>query len=178
MWPSHSVISGARIEGGAVSAATVARHATRPENFGGLVYRAKRASRPDAIGGDIGDALCIDSGMSAHRLDGDAVGVAGKSLDPRAEFQAHVGMLARGIKQRGIEIATVDDPERRAVALLRRRRRECGRFPPHSLRSSTRTPRRHHCHGAKPRAEAEFFEETGCIGGELDARADSSGRAA
>ena len=85
--------------------------------------------------------------------------------------RSDVGMLARGVQQRGLQIAAMDHPVGRAVALSRHRRAECARSRGPSARRSTRTADGATTCWRRRSAEAERDQDAGRVRGELNAGA-------
>ena len=157
----------------------VGRHASRATrrgcaNCGGsaLVQVPLRAIDQMPSAPIEGDALRIDRGLAAHRLHGDAVGMAGEGLDPRAEFEADVGMFARSVAiSAACKIAAMHDPVGRAVTLFDIVEAECARFPCRSCRAARAPPMARPPSSRRRSPSAKADQNAGRVRGELDAGA-------
>jgi hypothetical protein len=128
--------------------------------------------RPQPVGRDEGDAPLFQPTLRGAGGDRDPVFVERKILDPYPEMKNDVGMGAYRVEQHGLQVAAMNHPVGRAVALLgdraERRAREHTRRPrvhdPQLLRSDDMPP--------QLLAEAKRNQNARRIGRQLNAGAD------
>ena len=102
------------------------------------VAEALAQARPQSVGCDQREAALLERARGAGG-DRDALAVLREVLDPGAELKRDIGMLAHGLQQHGLQVAAMDDPIGRAVALGRGR--------------AERRPRQHPCRPRVPHPE-------------------------
>ena len=101
------------------SAGTSARQAVWRAKRGAVRSPSRAAqARPQSIGADQRDAALLERIPGRERGDGDAVAVHGEILDPRTQAKRDIGMGAHRVEQHRLQIAAMDHPIGRAVAVL------------------------------------------------------------
>ena len=127
-------------------------------------------ARPQPVGRDQRHAAFLRSARGARR-DCDPVAVLREVVDPSAERQRDSRMRAHRFQQHGLQVAAMDDPIGRVVALGGGRTERRPRQHPRRLRVPDPKLLRSDHVGLQPRAEAEGEQNARGIGRKLQARA-------
>jgi len=129
-------------------------------------------ARPQPVGGNQRDAAIFEEMLRGAREDRDAVLLEREILDPGAEIENDTGMGAHRVDQDGLQVAAMDDPVGRAVALLRNRAERRARK--HPRRPRVHDPQLLGSDHMPPQllAEAERNQNARCVGRQLNAGAD------
>ena len=136
------------------------------------VAEAAAHARPQSVGADQRDAALLERVAGRERRDGDAVAVHGEILDPGAEVERDVGWARNRVEQHRLQVAAMDHPIGRAVALLDGgAERRAGEHAGGGRVHHAQLLRRDHA-GLELLAEPERDQDARGIGRELDAGAD------
>ena len=127
--------------------------------------------RPQTVGGDQRMAALVPQAARAARRHRDAVRMGGEILHAHAELERNVELLRDRGDERGLQIAAMDDPVWRAVALLPPRRAACARFRGRSAPAKHAQRRGRDDMRPQPLAEPRSIRHARGIGRKLDAGA-------
>src|SRR5487761_1376045 len=115
-------------------------------------------------------AMLVPDAAGAARRYGDAMRMGGEIFHAHAELERDIALLRYGGEEHGLQVAAMDDPIGRTVALLRLAERDADDFAAGAADQDAQRRRRDHMR-PQPLANAEIDQAARAIGRQLDAGA-------